>query len=280
MLKPLLALALILSTSACSMMADRFATNLGDAILDQNDPETVRAGVPAYLILIDALLVDDPDDTGLLRASATLNGAYASAFVEDPQRAAKMTEKARDHARRALCQDHPKVCETEKGPIDAFTTALEKIGKSDLESLFLYGSSWAGWIQAHSRDWNAVADLARVEAVMKRVVALDEGYDWGRAHLFLGVIKSQLPPALGGRPEEGRHHFERAIALSGGHDLVAKVEFARHYARLMFDQELHDTLLREVIEADPAVPGLTLSNTLAQRRARDLLATSKEYFED
>ena len=56
------------------------------------------------------------------------------------------------------------------------------------------------------------------------------------------------------------------------------MEFARRYARLVYDKKLHDSLLKEVLAANPAVEGLTLSNVLAQQQARQLLATSNEYF--
>ncbi len=262
------------------MVADRFATNLGNAILNQDDPEMVKAGAPTLLILLDSLLMDDPDNPSLLRASATLNGAYATVFIQDKERAARLSDKAREHGQRALCHDFPAICAHERSPIDEFTAELNKVDRHHIDVLFTYGSAWAGWIQTHSKDWNAVADLSRVEAIMRQVIALNEEHEWGRAHLFLGVIKSQLPPALGGKPEEGRQHFERAIQLSKGQDLITKVEYARTYARLMFDQALHDRLLKEVINADPVYPGLTLTNALAQKQARELLATSKEYFED
>ena len=57
---------------------------------------------------------------------------------------------------------------------------------------------------------------------------------------------------------------------------MAKVEFARRYSRLVFDQPLHDRLLNDVLSADPEEPGLTLSNTLAQQQAKELLAD--DYF--
>ena len=59
---------------------------------------------------------------------------------------------------------------------------------------------------------------------------------------------------------------------------MAKVELARRYARLMFDQVLHDRLLREVLAADPYATDLTLSNVLAQREAQRLLSTSAAFF--
>jgi hypothetical protein len=83
---------------------------------------------------------------------------------------------------------------------------------------------------------------------------------------------------MGGKPEQGRAHFERAISLSVGRNLIAKVELARRYARLVFDRELHDRLLNEVIMAAPEEPGFTLSNVLAQQQAQELLKSATEYF--
>ncbi|MGB5737770.1 MAG: TRAP transporter TatT component family protein, partial [Woeseia sp.] len=76
----------------------------------------------------------------------------------------------------------------------------------------------------------------------------------------------------------GRAYFEQAVALTEGRDLSVKVEFARGYARLMYDRELHDELLREVLTADPRVSGYTLTNVLAQRDAEALMASADEYF--
>jgi hypothetical protein len=78
--------------------------------------------------------------------------------------------------------------------------------------------------------------------------------------------------------EQGKEYFERAIELTEGRDLSAKVEFARGYARTLYERELHDQLLNEVMAADPEMPGLTLTNVLAQRDAADLLATADDYF--
>jgi len=112
------------------------------------------------------------------------------------------------------------------------------------------------------------------------VIDLDDGYEHGFPHVYLGVINSQLPATLGGRPEIGRQHFERAIELSMGKNLIAKTEYAHTYARLLFKQKLHDKLLNEVLAADPEIEGLTLSNVIAQEQARILLEDSKDYFEE
>ena len=87
-----------------------------------------------------------------------------------------------------------------------------------------------------------------------------------------------MPPGLGGKPEIGRAHFERAIELSNAQNLLAKVFFAESYARLVFDRELHDRLLNEVLASETRVAGLTLMNTVAQQQARELLGSADEYF--
>lgn len=255
-----------------------FTNDVYLAIVNQDDVRTVRDGAPAYLLAVDGLIEGAPDDTTLLLAGSRLYGAYASAFVEDPERSRRMWDRALGYARRALCLDLADVCASTSGRFDAFSASLAAVGRGDLPALYGFGTAWAGWSQAHAGDWGAVADIPKVEALMERVVNLDDAYDGGGGHLYLGVLYTQRPARLGGRPERGREHFERAVELSGGRNLMAKVYYARQYARLVFDRSLHDRLLREVMEADPTEPGLTLSNTLAQARAAELLTDADEYF--
>lgn len=270
--------AVVLLSGCAAMAAKRLTGDLGAAIADQEDPATVEAGAPAYLLLADGLIRGDPDNVDLLLAGARMYAAYAAVFVDDPLRARLMSDRALDYARRAMCIRRPVVCEHATAPFETFEPVLAQIRPADVPVLYTYASTWAGWIRAHRDDLHAVADLPKVEAMMERVVALDPEHDHGRAYLYLGVMRSYLPPAMGGRPEAAKAAFERAIAVSGGRDLMAKVEYAERYARLVFDRDLHDRLVAEVLQADPRAEGLTLSNVLAQRRAEDLRASADEYF--
>lgn len=273
------AIALWLGCASLTRSAtSSFANDIYLAIVNQDDVQTVRDGAPAYLLALDGLIEGSPEDTTLLLAGARLYGAYASAFVEEPERSRRMWDRALGYAGRALCLDLPDVCASKRGSFDAFSDSLVAVRRRALPALYGFGTAWAGWSQAHAEDWGAVADIPKLEALMERVVTLDDAYDGGGAHLYLGVLYTQRPASLGGRPERGREHFERTLELSGGRNLMAKVYYARQYARLVFDRSLHDRLLREVVEADPKEPGLTLSNTLAQARAAELLASADEYF--
>jgi hypothetical protein len=276
------AIVVLVAAAGCASIAStatsRMSQQLAAAVLDQNDPETVRQGAPAYLLLADSLIADDPENGALLQAGARLYAAYAAAFVSDPARAQRLTRRAVDYADRALCVELPPACAPEARSADGFAVALARAGKPEVPALYTWGVARAGWVQANSEDWNAIAELPRIEAAMRRVVELDESYDQGAAHVYLGILATLRPAALGGRPEEGRRHFERAIALSGGRNLMGQVQFARYYARLVFDRPLHDQLLKGVLAAEAVQPGFTLSNTLAQEQARKLLADADAFF--
>jgi hypothetical protein len=263
-----------LVSSATAKMAE----NIDKAIRNQDDPTTVRDGAPAYLLMVDGLVEGDPDDVELLLAGASLYGSYTSAFIDDEARARRLAGKALGFARRAICIELVPVCEASDGKLDEFELSIESTSTVDLRVMYAYAVAWAGWIQINSDDWNAVADLSKVTALFERCLVLDEAYDHGGAHLYLGVIKSLMPPALGGKPELARQHFDRARELSDGKNLMVDVLMAQHYARMVYDQELHDRLLNAVQAARADYDGFTLINTLAKIEAQRLLAESAEFF--
>ena len=271
-------LALAGCTNVVSGMTETLAGDLTAAMLDNEDLEVVRNGAPAYLIMLDALLRSNADSPALLQAAASLNAAYGSAFAEDPEQAKTFAAKALRLASRAACAEVAWTCEARTMPFGEYEERLPTLREAHVPVAYTLATSWAGWIQAHSEDWNAVAELGRVKALMARIAELDGSWENGGPHMYLGVFETLAPPALGGRPEVGREHFERAIEISGGRHLLARVMFASQYARLVYDRELHDRTLRDVLAANPRVEGLTLSNRVAQEQARALLDSADEYF--
>jgi hypothetical protein len=274
LIMPLLSGCVSLVSSATQKMAD----NLTMAMLNQNDLETVKAGAPAYLIMLDSLIEGDPDNSNMLIAGSSLYGAYTSAFVEDELRAKRLAGKSLTYAKRALCLELSQLCQQLDTRLDDMLPALKEVERDQLPVLYAFASAWAGWIQINASDWNAIAQIPKLNAMFMHSLELDEQYDRGGAHLYLGVLSSQVPPSLGGKPEKGRAHFEKAQLLSGHKNLMVNVLFAEHYARLVFDQELHDRLLKQVLSTDAEEAGLTLINTLARQRAASLLEESSDYF--
>ncbi len=273
---------LLVFTSSCSYiispLTSKMAQNLSSTILNSDDPKTVADGAPSYLLLVSSFLRDGSGNESLLRSAAVLHSAYAGVFVKDAKRASKMSSHALNYALRAVCVSDSDYCNLRKTTFDEFRNLLSTVGKSDVANWYALGTTWAGWIQKNSQDWNAVAELARVKIIFKKLLELNPDYKQGGVHLYAAVLSTLLPPALGGKPEIGRKHFEQAIVLSKGKNLMAKVLYAEKYAKLVFNKKLHDKLLNEVLKSDPVVYELTLMNTLAQSRAKELLAASDDYF--
>jgi hypothetical protein len=155
---------------------------------------------------------------------------------------------------------------------------LSKLKKADVPSLFTFGLASIAYIKVHTDDWGAMAKLPRVEATLKRVQELDPAYEPVQVEHYLGILNTIRPPALGGDFEAGKAHYEKALALSNGKDLSVHVDYARYYARTLYDRELHDRLLNEVMGAEPNQAGYTLFNTLAKREAQELLDAADDYF--
>lgn len=264
--------------SLVSNAASGLADNLSAAVLNQNDPETVRDGAPSYLLLLDSFLEGSPDDPALLAAAASLYATYGTVFAEEPERAARLTERALSYSTKAMCESFDPACDWDGMLFEDFQATLAGLRERHADVVYAHGLSTLAFIRAHTADYTAIAKLPYTEALLERYLEINDGSDDASIYTFLGILNTLIPPALGGDPEKGRAHFERAIEISGGTDLSAKVEFANGYARLLYERELHDQLLREVLAADPEVPGLTLTNVLAQRQAQDLLDSADDYF--
>ena len=280
--KPAFLILLVLSLSACGHLIanakKEFAEDLSATMMESDDPETIKKAVPSYLILISSMIKGNPDNPGLLEAGAQLYGAYASSFTDSAASKKALAKRAFVYSSHAICIRDENFCDIQRLSYFEFEKRLAAIEKPQAESLFIFVSSWAGVIEANSSDWNAVAELPRVKAGIQRVLELDETINNGNAHLYMAVMESLLPPTLGGKPELAKKHFELAIEISNGTNLMAKVLYAEKYARMLFDRELHDELLQQVIDADIGAKDQVLVNTLAKQKAAELLLDGDDYF--
>ncbi len=281
--KNLVAVIAAVQLSACSLLLSdagaEFGDNLSTILRNHNDPQTVIAAIPSYLVLQEALLQQQPDNQALLLSTAALYRAYASLLTTDAEsRLPALSEKAFDFSRRAACLQKAELCQLKQLSYPEFENIIHSSTAADLTVLYDLGASWALWIQAHKSDWNAVAQLAQVKAIMLQVIAQQADYQQGSAYLYLAVLASLLPPAMGGDLATAKQHFEQALQLSQGKNLSVKVLYAKHYARMSFDRALHDRLLNEVLASSVQQADLTLINTVAQQQAKELLKSADNYF--
>ncbi|HUL30874.1 MAG TPA: TRAP transporter TatT component family protein [Thermodesulfobacteriota bacterium] len=250
------------------------------ASAQQSDPRILREGMPAYLMLIDGMIQTWPENQRLLMAGAQSYSSFASLFLEDQDKeyASLIYERARRYALRSL--ELAGMRDPLQRPFDDFDRALKRLGKKKVPTLFWTATCWANWIRFNLDSMEALSELPRVEAMMKRVLELDEGFYYGGAHLFMGIWYASRPKIAGGDLKKAQEHFLKGLDLGGGKFLMAYVYYASFYARKSADKELFVATLQKVLEA-PAdtLPDLVLVNTLAKKQAKELLNHAEEFFE-
>ncbi|MFK5949613.1 MAG: TRAP transporter TatT component family protein [Methylococcales bacterium] len=284
--------------TGCSLSISYFSDNINKAVKANNDPQTVMQALPTYLILMDGFIESDPEDEDMLLASSRLLNAYASLigaelelisskFEDDQykyqreklkQQQKKLTGKALKRAAEANCLYEDYLCNLTKIKYSEFEKRMEAIDEDDIATLYSLGTAWAAWLRTNTGDWNAMAQLPQIKLIMQKVITIDEKWDNAGAHMYLGVLNSLLPEALGGKPEQGKINFEAAIKITQGKNLMAKVLYAEYYARLTFNKALHQQLISDVLSFKETPHDFILMNVLAIQKAKALQISAEDYF--
>ncbi len=190
-------------------MVNRASQQLADSltigILDQDDVVTARDGIPAWLLLVDGLIQGSPQDAGMLIAGAArLYGAYAGGFIDDPVRAQHLSTRRVRLRKRATCIELVPLCKEIDAPFDAFQVEVAKTRRENVPVLYALATSWATRIRSNTSDWNAIADIPKVQALLERVVALAPDHAKGEPYMYLGVLATLRPASLVESPTRAR----------------------------------------------------------------------------
>lgn len=285
-----LAVVVVSATTACSpqkIALNRMASALADASSvyeTDNDPEFVRLAAPSTLKTVEMLLDQDPNHQGLLLTACRGFTEYSYGFLHveselraaDPPaaadlkaRAGKMYQRARGYCLRGLQLRHSgmTLVALQKDPSDALRAAT----KEDVPLLYWTGTSWGADVAVSPSQLARVGELASVRALLQRAKALDDTWDHGAIYETL-IPLDGLPPLVGGSPAAARADFDKAMALSGGQSVFARVA----YAATLSNQTEKRRLLQEAVAVDVSkVPSRRLTNLIAQRYARALLSGAR-----
>ena len=220
-------------------------------------------------------------------------------------RASKMFSRCMGYSFEILPKKYKGVLD---GEIEALQKVVKKASKGERAGLMWLAAGLTSTVNMNRDDAHVVSFLPYAEYMLRRLVVMDgdravleadpkfkgtyteEAY--GKAvgapknpmahalpHFALGRVLNSRGEAMGGNPEQGRRHFERAIEVTGGKFLLAKVYLARDYCRTVQNRELFHKTLVEVLQTDPAIwPEERLANEIAHRRARRYLKLEKEWF--
>ena len=243
----------------------------------QSDIDLVCEGAPSYLLMIDSLIESNPENRDLLLNGTQAYSGSTAALIScnaPPERVVAISSKAQRYGKRLLSLYLP----IEGGSGDKMDEALLGLRAKDGRYLFWGAFGWLSWVQQQQGSPASMADLIVIEKIMQRLLDLDETIENGSPHLFFGALYGAKPVLIGGDPKRSRIHFERALEISKRSYLIVQTTYAETYCRMTFNQELHDSLLREVLDFPlEKSPSQTLVNQIAKRKASQLL--EEKFFE-
>jgi hypothetical protein len=268
------------------MVADNVGGTMEDttrAFFSETYVRHAREAAPSLLALLDGFIVSSPENEALLASSAEMNCSFALGMAEseDPRWASRLYQKGRDYGLRALAVESDRIAAAARsGPIEDLEQVLrEDFDEDQVPALFWTAMCWGSWVNVNLADMEAVADLPRAEAIMQRVLELDETYFHAGPHLFFGMSNASRPELLGGKPTVAREHFERVFALTEKKFLLAYVFYAQTYAVQTQDRALFlDTLAYVTAQPPDVAPGIELFTAIAKLRAEQLRAKTGELF--
>jgi len=247
---------------------------------EERDPELAEQAIPANLKMLEGLLRQDPDNTGILENLAEGLCGYAFSFLEDskPGRASSLYERGKDYALRATIirtgRDNWKDLS-----LDELSLALDEVKVSHQPALFWMGQCWGSWLMQNLDSVEAFADIPRLEKLMNKVHDLDPSFHHAGPHVFLGAFYGGRSKMLGGNPEKSRQHFEKALVLTENKYLLVRLLFAKTYAVQNQNRELFESQLQAVVEAPVDIfPEERLANQVARKKAAQLLEQIDELF--
>ncbi|MCP4198587.1 MAG: hypothetical protein GY762_15690, partial [Proteobacteria bacterium] len=231
------------------IMSTKKTTHMAAAALEKYDnPVLLGEALPGLIITAEGYLGAVPDDVDLLVSTAGKYSLYAAFFVEevDKEQAIKLHRRGLDLGMRALMQNGKFAQRVGDGSLERFESAIKGLNKSDVPALYVTMSNWFSFITLNPSDSEALMGIPKVEAIMNKILEVDETYNNGIIHAYFGAYYGSFSEVLGGQPEKAKYHFERAFEISGSEFLYFYVLYAQIYAVQIQDKNLFITTLKNV----------------------------------
>ena len=280
--------------TAVQTMSDLVAAGF-PAYARERDLELAEYALAANVKLLEALLESEPEQPTLLLAVAQGLATYAYVVVEGELAAAhrKATEtiafqtrrakyfydRGLNYGLRALSRYDPVWQQALTLELTELENILQQLQVEATPALFWTAFCWGGILNMTRDNLDSIAALPRFEALLSRLLALDETYFYGAPHLLMAVHYASRSLMLGGDPKQARYHFSRARVISQNRFLLVPLLEAQYYAVQIQDRALFQLRLQEILDAsDTLFPEQALLNTVAKQRAQFLLQQLEDLF--
>ncbi|ETW97038.1 MAG: hypothetical protein ETSY1_24235 [Candidatus Entotheonella factor] len=284
----------VIKRMAIHTMSDMMAA--GQRVYEREpDLELAAQALAANLKLIEVMLESAPQHPVLLLQATQGFATYAYAVAEGQLAEAQHrasgdvvthTRRTRDLYRRGLqyglrllSRHHVDWRQAASLETDGLRDRLQQLTPKAVPALFWTAFCWGGVLNMNRDALDTLTALPRFEALLMRLVELDETYFYGAPHLLLAVHYASRAPMLGGKPAQAKLHFERATELSQGELLLIPLLEAQYYAVQIQDRAHFVASLQRVLQAsEKRLPEQAFLNALAKQRAALLLERVNDLF--
>lgn len=295
-----LSLSLSLAISSCT--PKQIASDITSQIMRDGSPsfeaesdvELAETSGLTMIKMVESFHYDNPKNKNYLNLLSRSYANYAFGFLEWNMERYKDVDQAKYELNLARAKDFYtkgkeyglKILNRNAGfekafnkDLDTFKKALKGLSRRYLPALTWTAFNWGSYINLNKDSPLAIALFPKVEAMMYRVLELDEYYNYGLPHLFFGVSFGSRPQMFGGNPTKSKEHFEKALKAYKRKFLMSQLMYAKTYAVQTQDRELFESLLNEILEApNDILPEQRLANEIAKRRAEWLLTQADLLF--
>ena len=296
---------LVYAISGCSakhVAVDQIATmvDTGMAAFEADDDmEMLKTAFPGNIKLLEAMLVNQPDNYKMHVLLARLYGSYAFAFPETEMEVAVLADDEEEtgpdptvlratadryyqrgaaYALRALELEYPgisvKLKDKDLGP-----ESIRSIQAADIPALFWYGFNLGAHINLNKNSVRALAQAHLAVKAMQRVIDLEPAYYHGGAHLFFMVWYGSRSPMMGGSQDKAKEHYQAAQAIAGNELFLADLYYARFCLYQAGERGAFLEVLEQVVASKDKVPELRMLNAVAATRAAAYLEAIDEFFD-
>jgi hypothetical protein len=275
----------------------------------ESDYELARQAIPGALKTVESFWINSPTNGDLLSILTEGYCQYGTAFVEDDWEAAKFrkdVEAVEYHNERSSkvftrCLNYALAMLGDRWKKELFESPevvaklVKDTGPGKRFQMMFAGLALGSLINHNLTRIEMITYLNTVEQILGRVLQMDgptpkgcpplpAACDASVSHKALpyvafGMLNTARGKSMGGDPDKGRAMFEKALEITGGRFLLARVLMAYRVGLANNDRKFFHDQLKQVLETPPSVwPEQRLANEVAHRKARRYLKQEKELF--
>ena len=238
--------------------------------MSEDDPELVKSSLPLNMKILEAMVLEFPEDAMMLSAASAIFVSYSYGFVLDKadmlrfddfersqklfKRALKLLVRANSYAMRALKAKYPdlKALMNDKTS-KQIANIIEKypFDTNDVEMLYYTAASYAGAIISSRGDSFYVLKLPVVGSLLRKALSLNPSWNNGALYsAMISMVMLDTTKTMKQKKEEALIFFNRAVIASNSNDCTPYITLAERLSVQEQDKKSFMQLVDKALKVD------------------------------